>query len=226
MRNLGRVLLVLFTLFTTLGFKSVEAKGIKCGTYLPTIKVMLVDSANGTTNRIGRSPRYKIKFAIDIGHNTPHDTGARGIRSEDELTREVGKRVIRKLRALGYAVVSTLPSTSKSQIDSFKQRVDIANKNKVDYFVSIHFNCGGGQGSEVFYYSSAGKRLAKNVVNQLAALGYRNRGVRCDKQHYVLKHTKAKAILIECAFVDSESDMARYNADRMAQAIVNGLIQA
>jgi N-acetylmuramoyl-L-alanine amidase len=32
-----------------------------------------------------------MKFGIDIGHNSPPDTGAVGIKSEDVLTTDVGK---------------------------------------------------------------------------------------------------------------------------------------
>lgn len=39
----------------------------------------------------------------------------------------------------------------------------------------------------------------------------------------MLKHTKAPALLIECCFVDDPDDVAIYNADRMAAAIVAGI---
>ena len=32
------------------------------------------------------------------------------------------------------------------------------------------------------------------------------------------------AMFIECCFIDSESDMARYNAEDIANAIVKGLV--
>jgi N-acetylmuramoyl-L-alanine amidase len=31
-------------------------------------------------------------------------------------------------------------------------------------------------------------------------------------------------MLIECAFIDSDEDMQRYNAENIANAIVNGII--
>ncbi len=39
----------------------------------------------------------------------------------------------------------------------------------------------------------------------------------------MLKHTKAPALLVECCFVDDPEDIAIYNADRMAAAIVAGI---
>lgn len=40
---------------------------------------------------------------------------------------------------------------------------------------------------------------------------------------YVLKNTKSPAMLIECCFVDDLDDVAVYDADKMARAIVKGL---
>ncbi|KEI99573.1 peptidoglycan-binding protein [Clostridium botulinum A2B3 87] len=39
-----------------------------------------------------------------------------------------------------------------------------------------------------------------------------------------MKHTKAKAMLIECYFCDNVGDMGRYNAENMEDAIVKGLV--
>ena len=44
--------------------------------------------------------------------------------------------------------------------------------------------------------------------------------VKKRKDLYVLKHTKAPAILIECCFCDSEIDAGLYNCETMANAIV------
>lgn len=46
-----------------------------------------------------------MRYGIDIGHNCPPDTGARGIRFEDDLTKEVGNLVIAKLKSLGHQVI-------------------------------------------------------------------------------------------------------------------------
>ncbi|MCW6111708.1 peptidoglycan-binding protein, partial [Clostridium sporogenes] len=58
----------------------------------------------------------------------------------------------------------------------------------------------------------------------ICALGYTNRGIKDGSNLYVLKHTKAKAMLIECCFCDNREDMNRYNAENMADAIVKGLV--
>ena len=165
-----------------------------------------------------------MKYGIDIGHNCPPaDTGAVGIRREDELNKAVGLKVIEKLKALKYEVVYCTPSYASSLGNSLYNRINKANEAKVDFYVSIHFNAGGGHGTEVFAISNASKEVAKKVVNEIAALGYTNRGVKDGNWLYVLKNTKMPSILVECGFIDSTEDMQRFNAEKMANAIVKGL---
>jgi N-acetylmuramoyl-L-alanine amidase len=165
-----------------------------------------------------------MKFGIDKGHNIDYNTGAKGIRQEDELTLEVGNKVIAKLRALGHIVIDTTPEYASSRGDALHRRILTANQNKIDYFVSIHFNTGGGEGAEVFTSSDEAKIIALRVLSHIAALGFKNRGVKDGNWLYVIKNTKAPAMLIECAFVDSKEDMERYNGEAIASAIVRGLI--
>lgn len=168
-----------------------------------------------------------VIFAIDMGHNTKYDKGAVGIRSEDACTKEVGTKVIEKLTALGYTVIDCTPTNATSTNNSLKQRVDKANAAHADYYLSIHFNIFNkiAKGSEVYMGSSKIKTKAQAVLNNLKNLGYASRGLHDNSRGlYVLKNTKMPAMLVECSFLDSVEDMARYNADDIAQALVEGLI--
>lgn len=166
-----------------------------------------------------------MKYGIDIGHNCPPDIGARGIRQEDNLTMEVGTRVISKLKSLGHQVIDCKPRRASSVGNSLEQRCNIANSNRVDIYVSIHFNSFNRQanGTEVFAVSDTGRRIAQPVLNNIVKLGYVNRGVKDGSHLYVLRYTNVPAILVECCFCDSQQDMNRYNADNLADAIVRGL---
>jgi N-acetylmuramoyl-L-alanine amidase len=165
-----------------------------------------------------------LKYGIDIGHNVENDTGAVAIRREDELNMEVGIKVIKRLGELGYTVINCTPTTASSLGDSLNRRVQTANLNNVDVFVSIHFNAGGGRGTEAFAMSDTGRIIGRRVVKQIAALGFVNRGVKDGSWLYVVRNTKAPAILVECAFVDSREDMDRYADELMVNAIVRGLV--
>lgn len=166
-----------------------------------------------------------MKYAIDCGHNATPDTGAVGIKQEDVLTLAVGERVIAGLRSLGHAVVNCTPKKANSVSDSLRQRCAVANIEKADVFVSIHFNAFNckAYGSEVFAMSEGGKTLAKNVLNEICSLGFFNRGVKDGSHLHVIRSTNATAILIECCFIDSARDMVIFDADTMAAAIVKGL---
>lgn len=168
-------------------------------------------------------------YSIDIGHNAPPDTGAVGIKREDDLTREIGERVIARLEALGHKCVCTKPNSPQSVDDSLLQRVQKANDNDVDEVVSIHFNASRskkGRGCETYYISSAGKRIAGRVQKELVKLGFRDRGIKRGG-FYILRNTKAPAILVEVAFCDNANDMAlieKFGYDTIANAIVLGLV--
>ncbi|NEO86376.1 MAG: cell wall hydrolase [Spirulina sp. SIO3F2] len=166
-----------------------------------------------------------MKFGIDMGHNAPPDTGAVGWAKEDDLTKAVGNQVIDKLEALGHEVVNCTPRRASSVVDSLRRRVSTANARNVDLYVSIHFNAFNGRanGTEVFAASSAGRRYAQPVLNQIINLGFYNRGVKNGSHFFVLKNTNMPAILIECCFIDSWRDRNLYGTDAMVNAIVKGL---
>ncbi|AFZ02832.1 N-acetylmuramoyl-L-alanine amidase [Calothrix sp. PCC 6303] len=166
-----------------------------------------------------------MRYGIDIGHNCPPDTGARGIKFEDNLTLDVGNRVISKLRALGHEVIECKPSRASTVKDSLTARCARANSSKVETYVSIHFNAFNRQanGTEIFAVGEKGRKIAKNVLDEFVRLGFFNRGVKNGSHLFVLRNTEMTAILVECCFIDSQKDMKLYNPENSANAIVKGL---
>ena len=79
-------------------------------------------------------------------------------------------------------------------------------------------------GTEVWCYNEKTRSIAERICEQIASLGFRNRGVKYSTKLYVLRKTKAPAILIECAFVDDADDAKLWNAEKIAAAIVQGII--
>ena len=174
----------------------------------------------------------EIILAVDIGHNVPYDTGAVGIRREDDLNRLVGNSLISKLRERGIKVVNCTPNTAKSLNDSLYQRVNTANNSGATLFVSIHHNaCPGGYGSEVLcikdnYQDGLSTKVGEAILNELASIGLKNRGVKDRRDLYVINNTSMPALIVECAFVDSSLDMANYNPEKTAAAIYKGICTA
>lgn len=169
-----------------------------------------------------------MKFAIDPGHNCNGDGGAKGVKeNENELIMKVTPKIISKLKALGHTVVDCRPKSSTNSLrSSLNQRTRTANNHNCDVFVSIHFNAFNGQahGCEVLYFSTAGKKIATPVVEEIAKLGFFNRGLKYRNNLHVLKATRMPAILVECCFCDSWKDIHRFDAEKMAIAIVKGLV--
>ena len=167
-------------------------------------------------------------FAIDIGHNCPPDTGAIGLLREDDLVSEVGEKIITRLSCLGHRCIRTKPTSASSVFDSLRKRASTANANNVDVVVSIHFNASKsklGKGTETFYISDAGFKLATAVNSELVKLGFVNRGPKFGKW-YLLRNTKAPAILVEVCFCDNADDvelLKEVGLDAVANAIVAGL---
>lgn len=175
-----------------------------------------------------------MRINIHAGHNPDGMTacGAVGLIRESTEARAVKDRVVVQLTAMGHTVHDCTCNNGTSQQDVLKRIVAACNAHEVDLDVSIHFNAaanpepdGKTTGTEVLVYDKTSKSVpwAQQIADSIAALGYRNRGVKERPGLYVLKHTKAPALLIECCFVDDPDDVAIYNADRMAAAIVAGI---
>lgn len=78
----------------------------------------------------------------------------------------------------------------------------------------------------VYSTKSAAYPAAVRVDKEIAALGFRDRGVKVRTNLYVLHRTNSPAMLIECCFVDDKDDVKLYDAKKMAQAIVTGILSS
>ena len=187
-------------------------------------------------------------FNIHAGHNPDGKTacGAVGIVKESTEVRAIAAKVIEKLRAAGHTVYDCTVNDGTSQNDVLSKIVTKCNTHTVDLDISIHLNSGRNDyvgdgsigGTEVFCYSttSSAKPYAQKVAREISALGFRLRDdsipddIKTSSSLYVLKHTKAPAMLIEPFFVDDKDDIDLYQkvggAEGIANAIVKGLTGA
>ncbi|MEN1936995.1 N-acetylmuramoyl-L-alanine amidase [Paenibacillus sp. 102] len=124
--------------------------------------------------------------------------------------------------------------------DSLKERVEFAQENKGDIFVSIHGNGydGSVQGTETFYYRSTtsetnphvdeSRMLAEKIQNRLVnTLGTRDRGVK-EGDLYVVRENTMPAVLTELGFVDNQIEGEKLSSpewrQRAAEAIYSGIL--
>lgn len=178
-----------------------------------------------------------MRIGIDMGHTLSGEgTGSQGCGyKEQNLTRELGKIVIEMLKKEGHTIYDCTVDKSSNNAQQLIDRVNKANKQPLDLFVSIHFNAcvndvkGDGRttGTEVLLHSmsSKAKPYAERIVKKIANVGLKNRGVKTHNA-YVLKHTKAPALLIETCFIDDRDDMNVYlkSPKKVAKAIVEGIL--
>ena len=135
---------------------------------------------------------------IDIGHYGAESGAVAQGYKECDLTKAIGDKVINILRneyKLNVGVTT----------GSLTARTDYENKNGCKAFVSIHCNAGGGTGFESWIYSTPSEceKLASSINTQMTKLGVRNRGIKVNPEFWVLKGTKAPAVIFECGFMDS-----------------------
>lgn len=168
-----------------------------------------------------------MRIAIDLGHGVGTDRGASSkYIDEEEIIDNVGGLVINKLKALGHKVIEVRPSSASSVSNSLVQRVQKANNNNADLYVSLHANAGGGKGCEVYTYQAREVEQARNVLNNICSLGFANRGIK-GSNLFVVNNTNAPALLIEICFIDNIQDIELYESignNKIADSIVRGLV--
>ena len=164
-------------------------------------------------------------YNVHAGHNSIVP-GASKYLNEVAENRKVKNKVIELLKAAGHTVYDCTDDAGRTSGANLANIVAKCNKHTVDLDISIHLNAGGGTGPEVWYDfgSSTGKSKAAAVSKKVAdALGLRDRGAKATTGLYVLKHTVAPAILVECCFVDSKTDQGEWDVDKCAKAIVEAV---
>ena len=169
---------------------------------------------------------------FDYGHGG-HDPGAvyKGRKEAQDVLR-LGQAVAKRLRTAGIVIDETRTTDTAVSLDG---RVKIELKKKYDYFISFHRNAFKPEhatGAEVYVYkayNTKSRALARQIQQALVNIGFRDRGVK-EADFYVLKHTKAPALLLEVGFIDNSSDNELFDkkfewiAEGIAKAILDGAL--
>ena len=176
----------------------------------------------------------KTKICIDAGHGGGAPGAVNGAYKEKVAALSIAKKLRDKLQMWGFEVIMT--RTSDKDV-TLKERCDIANKNNVDAFISVHLNAAeakAAHGIETwkFYKTGAFTRvLADNIQEQLIiATKAKSRGVKESNNFYVLKNTKCPAALVECGFISNDAECEKlFNSayqDNIANGIAAGIVRS
>ena len=180
------------------------------------------------------------KVTVHAGHNPPGKIacGASDLLDESTQARYIAKKVIKLLKKNGIKAVNCTVDNGTSQSDVLHKICTKCNTvADADLHISIHFNAGRDDrkgdgktgGTEVLLTENISDKgdIAKRICNQMAKLGFTNRGVKISSSLYFLNHTKAPAILVEVCFVDDRDDYMLYTSDRdaVAEAIVRAVVK-
>ena len=186
-----------------------------------------------------------FKLVLDAGHGI-NTAGKRcDARFDPKQTREwtLNARICNKIEELlkayeGYELLRVDDVTGKTDVP-LATRTANANKFKADFYLSIHHNAGinGGTGGGVvaFVHTVVGantkewqKDLYNAVIKYTALKGNRATPMAQSNLH-VLRETDMSAVLIECGFMGSKTDvpiiLTEDFANKVAKACVEVIVK-
>lgn len=171
-----------------------------------------------------------MTIGINCGHTVSGaGYGAVGIIEESLHTRLVGNCLMEMMRNAGIKVIDCTVDKAASRQEYLAKTAALANREKLDWFVSIHFNASpmhDGHGVEVYTYQGHQYPEALAVCSNMGILGFCDRGIKDGTGLYVIRHTRAKAMLIEVCFCDNQTDVDLYNAAGAENAAARAILSA
>ena len=118
-------------------------------------------------------------------------------------------------------------TTDKSCTVAYK--MEEVEKKRPSLVLEIHYNAGGGEGCEVYYWHThaPSKSLAQKVLAEMVKLGQKSRGIKESKAGTSYNFgmcrqaatTGIPSMLGEYAFVDNAKDQAKINSDAKLRAV-------
>jgi N-acetylmuramoyl-L-alanine amidase len=170
-------------------------------------------------------------ICVDAGHGG-HSGGAQGLRGlqEKDATLAMAMELALALQEEGATVI--MPRVDDTYV-SLDERIDFANTQRADLFVSIHCNAmpvhNTVNGTETYYDTPQSAELARCIHPQVArVVGERDGGIR-RRGFAVIRRTVMPSVLVEVAYIDQLEDEAKLRDPefrrRVGQAIRDGVVR-
>lgn len=164
------------------------------------------------------------KLFISAGHGGADGGAAHGGYTERDLAISFRNALVKELSVLGVCAQTDPDSNALAKTLAY-----IKGKfGAKDILVDIHFNAGGGTGTEVIIpnvSSAFEKQLAQriaDVINTITGLKKRGGGVKTEsdtaRKTLGWMRPNSENILLEICFIDSKLDMAVYTANEFKLA--------
>lgn len=179
-----------------------------------------------------------MNILVIAGHGgNPYDPGACGCGYKEAVeTRRLATAVAPLLRAYGFNV-----TMYDQNNDAYKVLYNGGSLplSGINYVLEIHLNAGVSDengngtttGTEVLVHSAeSGVTVEQAICRRIAALGFKNRGVRRRSDLLVMNTVHRKGIshaLVETCFIDDADDMKLYKEKfyDIAHAIADGIAE-
>ncbi|RKP51607.1 N-acetylmuramoyl-L-alanine amidase [Cohnella endophytica] len=200
------------------GTKTIESQGGR-----PNPSISIVNTA--------QTPILQGKtIVIDPGHGGK-DVGSIGKDDiyEKDITLPTALKLKQELEKTGATVIMTRETDEKLPLE---QRVDIANANMADLFISIHFDAykdSSVSGMTTYYYKKEDESLATLMHDQLfgQSMNAKDRGVHFG-DYQVLRDNDRPSLLLELGYISNEQEEKRIRTtafqEQVSKAIVKGII--
>ena len=182
-----------------------------------------------------------IKIALNAGHGI-HTAGKRCLKTLDpnetrewELNSRICNKITEKLRAYdGYELIRLDDTIGEIDVP-LKERTAEANRWGADFYLSVHHNAGVnggiGGGIETYTHLSASTKsyewqtaLYEALIKHTGLKGNRSDGTRKANLHEV-RESNMPAVLIECGFMDSQTDVPIILTDVFAEQVANACVE-
>lgn len=165
---------------------------------------------------------------VDPGHGGEDEGCSRNNVLEKTINLEIAKLLQSKLKDMGYQVIMT---REEDTYVTKEQRVEIAQRNQADIYVSIHQNAdekSSASGIETWYdgtdETKDSMRLAQLVhQGSISSAAAREREIRKDAQFYVTSETSMPSCLIETGFLSNAKERKRLVTAEYQNKIAEGI---
>lgn len=166
-------------------------------------------------------------IVIDAGHGGI-DVGASGQNGtfEKDVTLTMAQNIQNELeKRTGANVILTRNDDVEI---SLANRVKIADEQKADLFVSIHFDAfftNDVEGITTYYNKKSDEPIAALIHDHIFKNGLdaRDRGVSLG-DYYVLRENSSPAILLELGYISNSTDEARMTSEEFQTKITNSIV--